>query len=80
VLVQVLLSRESLAGVSLAVRMRTVDRILGPSMFAMNLSFMPKQTARVCETREILAPLGRASVRPFMLVHVLAVEQLAKFY
>jgi hypothetical protein len=60
--------------------MRTVDRVLGSSMFAMNLSFMPKQTARVCETGEIFASLGRASVRPFMLVHVLVPLAFARKY
>lgn len=72
VLVQVLLAREALAGVALAVGMRAVDRVLGPAVLVVNFALVSKEAARVGEAGEVLATLGRAAVGAFMLVHVFA--------
>jgi hypothetical protein len=71
-LIKIFLSRETLAGMSLAVGMRTVDSILRAAVLAMNFPLMSEEAARVCEAREIFTPFGRATIRAFVLVHVLA--------
>lgn len=77
-LVKILLSREALASVPLAVGMRAVDGLLGPAVLPMNLSLVSEKPARVGETGQILASLGWAAIGAFVLVHVLVPLALAR--
>ena len=56
-----------------AVEMRAVERVFGSAVLSVNLSFVSKKAARVCEARELLTPFGLAFIRTIMLIHVLAV-------
>ena len=49
-LVQILLSREAEAGTAPAALVRTHPRLLQATVFAMNLPFVARQPASVCET------------------------------
>lgn len=76
-LVQIFLSREALAGESLAIWMRTVELLSGTAMKIVYLSLMPQKSSRVREARQFLTSLCWAFVGTIMLVHVL-VEVLAR--
>lgn len=73
-LIQVLLTRETLAGVSLAVQVGAVELFLRSAVLAVNFALMTKQAARVGKSWELLTAFGRAFVWSIVLVHVLAVE------
>jgi len=70
-LVEVLKAGETLAVVTLAVDVRTVERILGSAVLAMDFALVTEQATRVGKPGEFLTSLGRAFVRPVVLVHVL---------
>jgi hypothetical protein len=70
VLVEILLSREALAGVALAVDVRAVQLLSRASVLVVDLALMSEQTTRVGEAGKLLASLGRALVRAIVLVHV----------
>lgn len=71
-LVQIFLSREALAGKSLAIGMRTVELLSRTTVKVVYLSLMPQESSRVRKPRQLLTPLGWAFVGTIMLVHVLA--------
>lgn len=75
-LIKILLSREAFASMSLAVGMRTVDSVLRAAVLAMNLSLMSEEAPRVREARKIFTSFGRAAIRAFVLVHVLATGRM----
>lgn len=57
-LVEILQAREALAGVSLAVSMRTVERVAGTAVLGMDLALVAEQAAAVSEARKLLTALG----------------------
>jgi len=69
-LVEILESGEPFAGVTFAVWMRAVERVLRAAVFAVDLPLVPEKPSRVCESGQLLAPLSSALVGPIMLVHM----------
>lgn len=69
---QVLLAREALAAMALAVGMRAMEWILRAAVLAMDLTLVSQETAGVRKSRELLTALGGAFVGTVVLVHVLA--------
>lgn len=74
-LVEVLLPREALARVALAVGMRAVDSLLGAAVLAVDFTLVAKQAARVCEAGQVFAAVSLAAVWSLVLIHVLAVGE-----
>jgi hypothetical protein len=58
VLIEVLQTREALAGMSLAVNMRAVERVSRTSMLGVYFAFMSEQTATVGKPSKFLTSLG----------------------
>jgi hypothetical protein len=75
-LVKVLLSREALAGMALAVRMGAFDRVLRSAVFAVDLALVSKKTTRVCEPGKTLAAGDDAAIWALVLVHMFTVIML----
>ena len=73
-LVEIFLSRETLPGMALAIRVWAIQLLSGTAMLVMNLSFVSQETARVGEARQLLAAVCRTLVWSVMLVHVLAAK------
>jgi hypothetical protein len=69
-LVQVLLPREALSGVALAVLMGAVQLLAWTAVLIVDFTLVAQQSAAVCETWELLAAFGQTLVRPVMLVHM----------
>jgi len=69
-LVQVLLAREALAGVALAVHVWAVELLARTTVFVVHFAFVTEQAAGVCEAGELFAALGGTFVGPVVLVHV----------
>jgi hypothetical protein len=70
VLIKVLLSREALACMTLAIRMGALDCVLGSAVFAVDFAFVSKKATRVCEPGEALASGDNAPIWAFVLVHM----------
>jgi hypothetical protein len=80
VLIQVLLSRETLACVTPASLEGAHQRCFRTAMLAMHLSLVPEKTAGVCEALELLALLVLATIRPVMLVHMLTAHTVSQSF
>lgn len=72
VLVEILLPREALPSMSLAVWMRTHHLCLGTAVFAVDFSFVPQQSTRIRESLQFGTLWMRTAIWPVMLVHVFA--------
>jgi hypothetical protein len=75
-LVKVLLSREALAGMALAVRMGAFDRVLRSAVFAVDLALVSKKATRICEPGKTLATGDDAAIWALVLVHMFTVIML----
>lgn len=71
VLVEVLLSRETLARVALAIDVGAVEVLSWATVFVVYLAFVSKEASRVCKARKFLATFGWALVGTIVLIHVL---------
>lgn len=79
VLVQVLLARESLSSVALAVMVWAVQLFAWATVLVMHFALMAKQPATVCETWKFLATLGRAFIWAVVLIHMLSVGRFVSY-
>lgn len=77
VLVEILLAGEALAGVTLAVGVGAVDRILRSSVLPVDFALVAEETAGVRKSGEILTARHQAAVRALMLVHVFAMSYVS---
>ena len=71
VLVEVLLSREALACVALAVDVWAVELLSRAAVLVVDFALVSEKTARVRESGKLLAAFGWTLVRAVVLVHML---------
>jgi hypothetical protein len=70
VLVQILLSREALASVALAVDVGAVELLSRATVLVVHLALVAEKATRIREARQLLAPFSWALVWAVVLVHM----------
>jgi hypothetical protein len=74
-LLQVLLTRESVPCASIAVRIGAHERLLGIDVLLMHLALMSQQATGICKPLDLIASGLQAFVRAVVLVHVFAIRR-----
>lgn len=79
VLVQVLLSREALSSMALAVLVWTVQLLAWTSVLVVHFALVAQQSTAVCKSWKLLAPFGWAFIWAIVLIHVFSAGRKVSF-